>query len=220
MTHPKIFLVHAHRISMDPIVDAFATRWPEARVANLLEDSLFADFGRDGGLTDAMVERFRSIGRYCVQAGADAILFTCSAFGPAIDAVKRDHRIPVLKPNEALYDEMAEVSARGGSVLLLATFPPTLPAMLDEIATHAAERGARSRITTRMVEGALEALQSGDMETHDRRIVEASADPAGCDAIAWGQISMAPALARMAGPGRVPILTTPDGSIRKLRSLL
>jgi hypothetical protein len=35
-------------------------------------------------------------------ASADAILFICSAFGPYVEAVAREHKsIPVLKPNQA-----------------------------------------------------------------------------------------------------------------------
>ena len=58
---------------------------------NLLDDSLSADLARDGRLKDAMTERFRALGRYAAATGADAILFTCSAFGPCIEAVARAH---------------------------------------------------------------------------------------------------------------------------------
>ncbi len=220
MTDPKIYLVHAHRVSMDPTVAAFAAQWPQARIANLLEDSLFTDFGRDGRLTEAMVERFRSIGRYCVQSGADAILFTCSAFGPAIEAVKHDQRIPILKPNEALYDEIADINAHGGRVLLLATFPPTILSMMAEIRAHSAARGVVPVVEPRLVEGALDALQAGDAAAHHRQIAQASEAADGFAAVAWGQISMAPARASLTSSGTVPVLTTPDGSIRKLRALL
>ena len=35
-----------------------------------------------------MTGRFLRLGRYALRTGADAILFTCSAFGPCIDAVQ------------------------------------------------------------------------------------------------------------------------------------
>lgn len=214
---PKIYLVHAQRVSMDPIEAAFRSLWPEARIAHLLEDSLFTDFGHDGRLTEAMIERFRALGRYCVAAGADAILFTCSAFGPAIDAVKRDQRIPVLKPNEALYDELI---ARSGRIALLATFAPTITSMSAEIGAYAKGTGSALALDTHLVGGALGALMAHRPDEHNRLIAEAACAFPDHDAIAFGQFSMAPARALAEARTRVPILTTPDSAIRKLKTLM
>jgi len=75
----RIALIHALKHSIAPIEAAFATHWPDARLMNLLDDSLSADLARDGRLTFAMTERFRAIGSYVTSTGADAMLFTCSA---------------------------------------------------------------------------------------------------------------------------------------------
>src|ERR1035438_7285038 len=120
----RIALIHALKHSIVPIEASFARLWPEARLMNLLDDSLSADLARDGRLTDAMTERFQAIGRYVAGTGADAILFTCSAFGPCIEAVARTHApMPVLKPYEAM---IAQALKAGRKIGLLSTFPPTL----------------------------------------------------------------------------------------------
>jgi len=99
----RIALVHALKHSIAPIEASFARLWPDATLMNLLDDSLSADLARDGNLTTAMTERFLLLGRYAAATGADAILFTCSAFGPCIEAVARTHvPMPVLKPNRKL----------------------------------------------------------------------------------------------------------------------
>jgi hypothetical protein len=109
----RITLVHALKHSIVPIEAAFARRWPDATLMNLLDDSLSADLARDGRLTDAMTERFLSLGRYAASTGADAILFTCSAFGPCIEAVARAHApMPVLKPNEAMIEQAGSGCSR------------------------------------------------------------------------------------------------------------
>ncbi len=215
--HPKIYLVHALRVSMPPVEAQFKTDWPQARQAHLLEDSLYADFLRDGVLTPDMIGRFRALGHYCVSAGADAILFTGSAFGPAVEAVSREQRIPVLKPNEALYDEMI---AHGGRIALLATFAPTLPAMMAELDVCAAAAGVSVDVTPYLVQGALDALLGGRPDVHDRLIIEAAERHAQFDAVAFGQISMMPALLRARTLMPVPVLGTADSAIRKLRTLL
>src|ERR1700712_3080723 len=88
MNTPRIALIHATPVAIDPIVAAFRRLWPEARPMNLLEDSLATDLAADGRLTEAMIARFLTLARYARGSGADAILFTCSAFGPAIEAAR------------------------------------------------------------------------------------------------------------------------------------
>ena len=87
----RIALIHALKHSLVPIEASFARLWPDASLMNLLDDSLSADVAREGRLTAAMTDRFLSLGRYAASTGADAILFTCSAFGPCIEAVARAH---------------------------------------------------------------------------------------------------------------------------------
>src|SRR6266853_6738964 len=126
----RITLIHALKHSIVPIEDSFARLWPDAILMNLVDDSLSADLARDGQLTAAMTDRFLALGRYSASTGADAILFTCSAFGPCIEAVTREHApMPVLKPNQAMIEQAA---ARGRRIGLLATFAPTLASMPPE----------------------------------------------------------------------------------------
>ena len=98
MHSPRIALIHATFVAIEPIVSAFRRLWPEARTTNLLEDSLSADLAAEGRLTGEMTARFVTLARYARGCGADAILFTCSAFGPAIDTAREGLDIPVLKP--------------------------------------------------------------------------------------------------------------------------
>ena len=95
---PRISLIHATPVAVDPVVAAFRANWPEAEVYNLLEDSLAPDLDSAGELDDAMTARFLRLGRYAADCGADGILFTCSAFGASIEAVAQALKpMPVLK---------------------------------------------------------------------------------------------------------------------------
>ena len=207
----RITLIHALKHSIVPIEQSFARLWPDARLMNLLDDSLSADLARDGGLTDGMTERFQNLGRYAAGTGSDAILFTCSAFGPCIEAVARAQApMPVLKPNEAMIEQAA---AKGRKVGLLSTFAPTLASMPREFP-------ASIEIMPKLAEGALAALDRGDRAEHDHLVVEASKDLAGCDLIALAQYSMAPAAELVAKATGRPVLTTPDSAVMKLKELL
>src|SRR5688572_8687237 len=148
----RIMLVHALRESVEPIRQTFAEGWPEAATHNLLDDSLSADLERAGGMTTDIIARFRTLGRYAAGTGADGILFTCSAFRPAIDAVKQDLGIPVLRPNEAAFEEALAIGNRIG---LLVSFGPSLASLRQELTDMAGGRPVT--IEARLVEGALEA---------------------------------------------------------------
>ena len=204
----RIALIHALKHSIAPIEASFARLWPEARLMNLLDDSLSADLAREGRLNDAMTDRFRALGRYVEATGADAILFTCSAFGPCIEAVAREQAPkPVLKPNEAMIEQAA---AKGRRIGLLSTFPPTLASMPREFP-------ASLEIVPKLAEGALAALDRGDRTTHDRLIAEAAKGLRDCDVSALAQFSMAAAASGVADATGRPVLTTPDSSVAKLR---
>ena len=207
----RIALVHALKHSIGPIESSFAKLWPDARLMNLLDDSLSADLARDGHLTDAMTERFLKLGRYVISTGADAILFTCSAFGPCIEAVAAAHApMPVLKPNEAMIEQ---ATARGQRIGLLSSFPPTLASMPREFPTSV-------ELVPKLAEGAMAALDRGDRAEHDRLVVEASRDLRDCDLIALAQYSMAPTVDLVAEATGRPVLTTPDSAVMKLKGLL
>jgi Asp/Glu/hydantoin racemase len=207
----RIALVHALKHSIVPIEASFARLWPEATLMNLLDDSLSADLARDGKLTDAMTERFRSIGRYAASTGTDGILFTCSAFGPCIEAVAGERApMPVLKPNEAMIEEAVK---SGPKVGLLSSFPPTLVSMPREFP-------ASIQLMPKLAEGAMAALDRGDRAEHDRLVVEASKDLRDCDVIALAQYSMAPAAEKVAQATGRPVLTTPDSAVMKLKAML
>jgi aspartate/glutamate racemase len=207
----RLTLIHALKHSIAPIEASFARLWPEARLMNLLDDSLSADLARDGRLTEAMTARFLDLGRYAVSTGSNAILFTCSAFGPCIEAVARAHApMPVLKPNEAMIEEVAAKARRVG---LLSTFAPTLASMPREFP-------ASVQLVPKLAEGALAALDRGDRAEHDRIVIEASKDLRDCELIALAQYSMAPAADRVAEASGRPVLTTPDSAVAKLKHLL
>ena len=215
---PRIALIHALAASVAPINEALARDWPQAVRMNVLDDSLSADLAHTGRLDATMTRRFEQLADYAVAAGADAILFTCSAFGACIDAVKLRHAgFLVLKPNEAMVAEAAELSRRlPGPVGLVASFAPTLTSMPHEFPADVAVR-------TALADEALSALQCGDTAGHDAAAARAAAglvEQHGCVVIALAQFSLARAAPAVAAACGVPVLTTVDSAVRRLRWLL
>ena len=213
----RIALIHATPVAMQPVMDAFEDGWPEVETVNLLDDALSRDLARTGTMDAAMMQRFETLGAYAMQIGANAILFTCSAFGDAIAAVAKTVPIPVLKPNEAMFDE-ALASER--TVGLLTTFQPSVPSMEKELVEMAERQGRRVQCDTLWVPDAMAALASGDGSTHDRLIAESAPQLAHCDVIMLAQFSMARAQAavqQVVGPA---VLTSPASAVAKLKAAL
>lgn len=214
----RIALIHALTHSVAPTADAFQRLWPEASLMNLLDNSLSADLARDGALTPAMTDRFLALARYAAATGANGVLFTCSAFGPCIEACARDLApIPVLKPNEAMIEEAVAISGRSGRIGLVATFAPTLQSMPPEFTAIA---GPEIDIVPCLAQGALAALDRGEPAVHDASAVRAVAALIGCDVIALSQFSLARAAGLIRSATGKTVLTTPDSAVHKLQRLL
>lgn len=217
---PRIALIHALAHSVAPINEALARDWPDAVRMNLLDDSLSADLARTAaaggrGLDAAMHQRFEALCTYAEGTGVSGILFTCSAFGPCIEAAaaRRPH-MPVLKPNEAM---VADAVATGQRIGLIASFAPTLHSMPSEFP-------AGTDLRTALAEGAMEALDRGDGPAHDEAVWAAAQGllAQGCGVLALAQFSMARAAALLRNrlSARVAVLTTPDSAVAALRRRL
>jgi len=214
---PRIVLLHATPVAVDPVKAAFAELWPEPELVNLLDDSLSPDRAKSEDLTDALIERFVAFGRYGYSTGADAILVTCSAFGPAIEQMGRELPIPVLKPNEAMF--RAAVS-QGRKIAMVATFRPAVVTMEAEFKEYVSETGSDATLTTIVVEPAMAALRAGDAETHNRLIVEHAPELEEFDTVMLAHFSTSRATSALASKLSIPVLSAPGAAVARLRELI
>ena len=214
---PRIVLLHATPVAMDPIRQSFAQRWPEAETVNLLDDGLSIDRAREADLSDAMIERFVDFGRYAHRMGADGILVTCSAFGPAIDRMIAELPVPVLKPNEAMF---RAAIARGRRIGMLATFAPSVSTMTDEFDEFIGETKAPATLRTIVVEGAMDHLRRGDAETHNTLVGARAPDLADVDVVMLAHFSTSRAAEAVRKAVDVPVLTAPDAAVDRMKELV
>ncbi len=213
MTAPRIVLIHATPVAMDPVARAFAEDWPEAETVNLLDDSLSTDRAAESDLTPAITLRLVGLARYAEGIGAAGILFTCSAFGPAIEAAAEAVAIPVLKPNQAMFEAALSVGKRLG---LLATFAPSVPSMAEEFMAMAPD----ALLDTHVVPEAMMALRADDAETHNRLLAEAAPALAYCDTVLLAHFSTARALHAVRSVLPCPVLTSPNSAVARMRTLV
>lgn len=214
---PRITLVHATPIAMEPIGLAFSAAWPDVDLVNLLEDSLSPDRAKQDEITDALTARIGALTQYACRIGSDAVLFTCSAFGRAIEHAAATVEIPVLKPNEAMFEAAI---GKGGRTAMLYTFPPAREGMEAEFREEAARIDPAATLESVLVEGAIEAVRAGDAETHNRLVAEAAARLRGFDSIVLAHFSTARAVPAVRAVTDIPVLSSPDAAVDKLKRLL
>lgn len=215
----RIGLIHATPLAVQPIAASFAALWPQARLHNILDDSLSVDRARDGRLTESMTQRFIDLSHYAVRCGCEALLFTCSAFGPAIEAAAAGSGVPTFKPNEAMFDA-ALAMAKSDAVLrvgLLATFEPSIASMAQELQACASQRGLPIAIEAGHVPEAMDDLQRGQAQLHHQKIAQAAAALPACDVIMLAQFSMAAAQPLAQSASAAPVLSSPDCAVTELR---
>lgn len=220
MIEPRVALVHATPLAMKPIQEALERLWPDARCMNLLDDSLSPDLAAAGFVNPELMERFESLTRYAKGAGAEAVLFTCSAFGSAIEAAAVKVGVPAFKPNEAMFGEALDLCAglgRVGRVGMLSTFLPSVASMRDEFLHMASVRGIDVALRVVCPEGAFKALGQGQVDVHDNLVSEAGQDLLDQDVIMLGQFSTSHMRGRIALETNLPVLSSPDSAVRLLK---
>lgn len=221
MATPRIVLLHATPVAIEPIKDAFARGWPEAEAVNLLDDSLSIDRARESDLTDSMIERFVNFGRYAHRVGADGILVTCSAFGPAIDRMIAELPVPVLKPNEAMFRAaIGQGTKIGTKIGMLATFAPSVATMTDEFDEFVAETNAKASLTTIVVDRAMDHLRAGDAATHNALVAARAPELRDVDAIMLAHFSTSRAAEAVRKVTDVPVLTAPNAAVSRMKQLV
>ncbi|RWM08233.1 MAG: Asp/Glu/hydantoin racemase [Mesorhizobium sp.] len=186
---------------------------------NMLDESLLRITIREGGLSAATMRRLTCMVWSAVDAGADAVVVTCSSLGPAIEAARLLCPVLLFRIDEGMAIEAIGTGRRIG---VLATLRTTLDPTTNLIRCTAARLGHDCAITSVLSEGAFERLSQGDAEGHDRMVAQSLRDLAPqVDVILLAQASMARVLPSVReAMGTLPVLTSPEIGMRHLRKAL
>lgn len=213
----RIGLVHALRDSMPPVDAAFAAHWPQALVTHLFDGSLYLDRSRGTAGPSEIDRRIAELLRYSASTGAEAILFTGSFFGAAVEKGRQGLGVPALTSYEALVEAAFSMGRR---FALLSTARDSAPLLHADLERYARANGLTFTATEHVVEGALDALLDDDAARHDELIASAAAEVPQCDAVLLAQFSMARAKALAAQRSGGRVLTAPETAVLKLRRML
>ena len=214
-----VALVHAVIPAMPPMRQALAQALPEVRVLNVLDEGLLSEIERHGGLSAECVDRLTTQVRLAVEAGASAVLLTCTAYSPVVDQVQaRVPGTPVLAVDQVMVDQAVAQATRIG---VLATVLAGLEQQRVLLERAAAQAGKRIEIVPSLHPEAMAALNGGDPERHDRLLLEALPGLAAqVELVLLAQASMARLAPKLPADLPVPVLTSPTLAVERLRQLL
>lgn len=212
-------LVHTSA-TLVPVFQKLCSEYlPGVNVFNIVDDSLIKDVITRNELTKLTSRRVVAHIGSAEAAGADFILVTCSSIGAAIEAAADLTGVPVLRVDQPMADLAVKTGRKIG---VIATLPTTLGPTSDLVKRRAALAGKEIELTSRLCEGAFEALMSGNPEKHDEMVAKALAElSAEVEVIVLAQASMSRVVDGLSdAEKRVPILASPNLAIQHIADLL
>lgn len=191
----------------------------DIKIFNIVDDSLIKNTIARNKLTEDTSRRVVNYVGSAEAAGADFILVTCSSIGSAVETSASLTKVPVLRVDQPMADKAVTMGTRIGVV---ATLPTTLEPTSDLVLRRAAKAGKKIELSSKLCEGAFEALMGGEPEKHDQMVAEALKELlAKVDVILLAQASMARVVSQLSEEDRkVPILASPAIAMEYLSTIL
>ena len=215
-TRPLVALISATPAAISPATSGLTRQFPEATAWNILDDRLLKDADAQGGVTPPLEERMGRLIEHALLEGADAVLLTCSLYGP----VARAHvgsGAPVIAADDAAFDTV--ISGGFPRVLMLASFDAALEDGRRRFVQAAADAGTSPEVTGTVAAGAFDAALTGDDETVLAALDEACRPFVGqVDVVLLAQYSLASVAEQLSQRLGVPVVAGPDSAARALRS--
>jgi aspartate/glutamate racemase len=211
-------LIHGVVPAIAPLKAAFGRLAPELKLVNILDEGLITEIDRRGEITPGLVRRLTTLIALAEQAGARVALLTCTAYSPVVDQAQAQSDIPVLKIDELM---VREALGRARRIGLIATVPAGLKMQQQLIDQIAAETGREIQLDAVLRPDAFEALTAGRREQHDEIVLgEVAALARRNELVMLAQASMGHLAERIPPDLGVPVLSSPDLAVEKVKEIL
>ena len=214
----KVYIIHTSLVSHAELNALFAELAPDAKVHNIVDDSLLHDVMHNGGITPKVVSRMCAYVQAAAANGADLIFNQCSSVGEAADIAAQLVSVPVLKVDAPMAEKAVALGARIGVV---ATVKSTMKPSCNLVRTKANEAGKAVEVVEYLVDGALDVLmKEKNREKHNAMVLEKVRQAeAECDVIVLAQGSMTVLLPELQDVKK-PVLTSPRLGVERASKLL
>lgn len=212
-------LIHTSATLIPVFQDLCKQYLPGVSTFNIVDDSLVKNIRERGKLTPAIAKRVADYVASAEDSGADYIMVTCSSIGEAVEAAAEKASVPVLRVDQPMVDMAVSMGRRIG---VIATLQTTLEPTSDLVKRRAALAGKEIELTSKLCEGAFEALMGGDPGKHDALVADALRELSKqVEVILLAQASMARVVDTLAEADKVvPIVASPPTAVKYLSTVI
>ena len=218
ITMIKIVAVHTAFALVEPLNLLFKEYLPQVKLNHIVDDSLIQEVIENNAVTPAVRKRLLSYYQAAADSGANFVFNCCSSVGDVAEMGRLITPIPVFRIDYPIAVQ-AITSAR--KIGVIATLSTTLAPTMGLLYRLAEETGNEVKLVKGLANGAFQAAQSGDRETHDRLILEIAVSISDkVDLIVLAQGSMARMETKLAEITGKPVLSSPLSGILGLKEYL
>ena len=217
----KLALIHTSP-SLTPMFQALCAEWlPGVEVFHMVDESLIRNTVMAGFLDARTTRRVISQIDSAGQAGADAVLVTCSSIGEAVTTAAGLFDFPVIRVDDAMAEKAVGIGPRIGVLATLRTTLEPTTALIRKVAAKLFP-GRPITVEDMLCDGAFEAVMAGDGPAHDTLVRAALLNLMDrVDVVVLAQASMARVLATMDPASLiVPVLSSPELAVQRVAEVL
>lgn len=216
---PTLALIHTAVVNVTTFQALCGELAPDLTTFHMLDESLLKNTIREGSMSHQTAKRVVGHVISAADAGAEAVLVTCSSIGRGAEIARSLVSIPVIRVDEAMADEAVRLGNRIG---VIATLPTTLEPTAALVHSRAALAGKEVEVISHLCEGAFSALSRGDTAGHDALVVAGLKHlMASVEAIVLAQATMARVIEYIPeAERRVSILSSPRSGLLRAREAL
>ncbi len=185
----RIALIH----TVKPILNSFAKTLIEKCEEEIIINEIYDDFLASepnliGYFSKNNKKRLYNNIENCCLSGASLIIVTCSTLTPIVKELRPFFSIPII----AIDDEMGRLAvSKGTKIRVLATAESTIAPTVQKLKDEAKKINKSISIESSFDLEAYEAMKNGDLEFHDKRLIDSISKINNYDVIVLAQASMA-----------------------------
>ncbi|MBP1529099.1 MAG: Asp/Glu/hydantoin racemase [Erysipelotrichaceae bacterium] len=213
----KVVLIHTSPVSLNDLKALFKEIIPDVEMVNIIDDSLLDEVKKVGKINANIISRMCAYVQVAKTMKPDLIFNQCSSVGEAFDIARTQADCKTLKIDEPMAEKAISLGSKIGVV---ATVASTVQPSSDLIRNTAKKCGKDVWVNEYLVDGALDILMSGDVDKHNKLVIEAiKKAESENDVVVLAQGSMT-AILPLLTDIKKPVLTSPRLAVERVKEEL